>query len=190
MNYDDGEDLRVPWTARRLNQSILKEINPEYSLEGLMLKLKLQYFGQLMPRASWLEKTLMLGNIEGRRRKGQQRMRWLNSITQWTWIWANSRRQCRTGKPGMLQFMGLQKVQHDLVTQQLYIFQRDREITYKISKATGLRKGRGGNSYPLFLTWRIKPLIFNVYLPLQVLMYYAVNIHGLFTMSWVSFNHW
>ena len=83
----------------------------------------------------------------------------------------------------MLQFMGLQKVQHDLVTQQLYIFQRDREITYKISKATGLRKGRGGNSYPLFLTWRIKPLIFNVYLPLQVLMYYAVNIHGLFTMS-------
>ena len=73
--------LRVPWTARRSNQSILKEINPEYSLEGLMLKLKPQYFGQLMPRASSLEKTLMLGKIEGRRRRGQQRMRWLGDIT-------------------------------------------------------------------------------------------------------------
>ena len=67
--------LRVPWIARRLNQSILKETNPEYSLEGLMLKLKLQYFGHLMQRADSLEKTLMLGKIEGKRRKGQQRMR-------------------------------------------------------------------------------------------------------------------
>ena len=73
--------MRVPWTARRSNQSILKEINPEYSLEGLMLKLKLQYFGHLMQRADSLEKTLMLGKIEGRRRRGQQRMRWLNGIT-------------------------------------------------------------------------------------------------------------
>ena len=72
---------RVPWTARRSNQSILKEINPEYSLEGLMLKLKLQYFGHLMWRADSLEKTLMLGNIEGRRRRGWQRMRWLDGIT-------------------------------------------------------------------------------------------------------------
>ena len=73
--------LRVPWTARRSNQSILKEISPEYSLEGLMLKLKLQYFGHLMRRADSLENTLMLGKIEGRRRRGQQRMRWLDGIT-------------------------------------------------------------------------------------------------------------
>ena len=73
--------LRVPWTARRSNQSILKEISPECSLEGLMLKLKLQYFGHLMRRTDSLEKTLMLGKIEGRRRRGQQRMRWLDGIT-------------------------------------------------------------------------------------------------------------
>ena len=76
--------LRVTWTARRSDQSILKEINPEYSLEGLMLKLKLQYFGHLMRRADSLEKTLMLGKIEGRRRNGQQRMRWLDGITDST----------------------------------------------------------------------------------------------------------
>ena len=77
--------LRVPWTERRSNQSILKEINPEYSLEGLTLKLKLQYFGHLMRRADSLEKALMLGKIEGRRRRGQQRMRWLDGITDsWT----------------------------------------------------------------------------------------------------------
>ena len=73
--------LRVPWTARRSNQSILKEINPDYSLEGLMLKLKLQYFGHLMQRTDSLEKTLMLGNTEGGRRRGRQRMRWLDGIT-------------------------------------------------------------------------------------------------------------
>ena len=73
--------LRVPWTARRSNQSILKEIGPGCSLEGLMLKLKLQYFGQLMQRVDSLEKTLMLGKIEGRRRRGRQRMRWLDGIT-------------------------------------------------------------------------------------------------------------
>ena len=73
--------MRVPWPARRSNQSILKEINPEYSLEGLMLKLKLQYFGHLMQRTDSLEKTLMLGKIEGRRRWAQQRMRWLDGIT-------------------------------------------------------------------------------------------------------------
>jgi len=73
--------LSVPWTARRSNQSILKEISPEYSLEGLMLKLKLQYFGHLMQRANSLEKTLMLGKIKGKRRRGRQRMRWLDDIT-------------------------------------------------------------------------------------------------------------
>ena len=71
--------MRLSWTARRSDQSIIKEINPEYSLEGLLLKLKLQYFGQLIQRANSLEKTLMLGNIEGKRRRGQQRMRWLDS---------------------------------------------------------------------------------------------------------------
>ena len=73
--------MRVPWTARRSNQSTLKEINPEYSLEGLMLKLKLQYFGHLMRRASSLKKTLVLGKSEGKRRRSRQRMRWLDSIT-------------------------------------------------------------------------------------------------------------
>ena len=75
--------LRVPWTARRSSQSILKKISPEYSLEGLMLKLKLQYFGHLLQRTDSLEKTLMLRKIEGRRRRGQQRMRWLDGITDW-----------------------------------------------------------------------------------------------------------
>ena len=73
--------MRVPWTTRRPNQSILKEISPEYSLEGLMLKLKLQYFGHLIQRTDSLEKTLILGKIEGRRRRGRQRMRWLDGIT-------------------------------------------------------------------------------------------------------------
>ena len=76
--------MRVSWTAKRSNQSILKEINPEYSLEGLMLKLKLQYFGHLMQRADSLEKTLMLGKTEGRKRRGRQRTRWLDSITDST----------------------------------------------------------------------------------------------------------
>ena len=76
--------MRVPWTARRSSQSILKEISPEYTLEGLMLKLKLQHFGHLMQRADSLEKTLMLGKIEGRRRRGRKRMRWLDGITDST----------------------------------------------------------------------------------------------------------
>ena len=81
--------LRVLWTARKSNQSILKEISPEYSFEGLMLKLKLQYFGLLMWRTDSFQKTLMLGKIEGRRRRGQQRMRWwMASLTQWTSVWA------------------------------------------------------------------------------------------------------
>ena len=80
LNYGVGEDLRVPWTTRISNQSILKEINPEISLEGMMLKLKLQYFGHLMRRADSLEKTLMLGGIRGRRKRGRQRMRWLDGI--------------------------------------------------------------------------------------------------------------
>ena len=110
--------LRVPWSERRSNQSILKEISSEYSLEGLMLKLKLQCFGHLMWRTDLLEKTLMLGKIEGRRRRGQQRMRWLDGITDsmdmglsklWKWWW--------TGRPGVLQSMGLQRVGHDWATE-------------------------------------------------------------------------
>ena len=89
--------MRVPRTARRSNKSILKETNPEYSLEGLMLKLKLQYFGCLIQSVHSLEKTLMLGKIKGRRRTGQQRMRWLDGIIDTKDVWANSRIQWRTG---------------------------------------------------------------------------------------------
>ena len=103
--------LTVSWTARRPNQSILKEISPEYSLEGLMLKLMLQYFDHLMWRTDSLEKTLMLGKIEGRRRRGQQGWDgWTASLTQWTWVWLNSGSWWWTGKLGMLQSMGSQRV--------------------------------------------------------------------------------
>ena len=106
--------LRVPWTARRSNQFILKEISPRCSLEGLMLKLKLQYFGHLMQWVDSLEKTLMLGGVGGRRRRGRQRMRWwMASPTWWTWVWVNSRSWWWTGMPGVLQFMGSQRVRRD-----------------------------------------------------------------------------
>ena len=107
-----GRLLRVPWTARRSNLSILKEINPEYSLEELMLKLKLQYFSHLMQRADSFEKTLMLGEWLKAGGDGDDRGwdGWMASITQWIWVWGNSKRQWRTGKPGMLQSMGSQRV--------------------------------------------------------------------------------
>ena len=113
------ENSCVPWVARKWNQSVLKEINPEYSLEGLMLKLKLQYFGHLMWRADSLEKTRMLGKTEGRRRRGPRRMRWLDGITDSKHMSLGSSRRCwRTGKPGVLQSMGLKSVGHDRVTEQ------------------------------------------------------------------------
>ena len=102
---------KVAWTARRSNHSILKEISPGISLEGMMLKLKLQYFGHLMQRVDSLEKTLMLGGIGGRRRREQQRMR--ASPTQWTWVCVNSGSWWWTGRPGVLRFMGSQRVGHD-----------------------------------------------------------------------------
>ena len=119
--------LRGPWTARRFNQSILQEISPEYSLEGLMLKLKLQNFGHLMWRADSLEKTLMLGKTEGRRSRGWREWAgWMASLTQWIWVWASSRSWWWTGKPGVLQFMGLQKVGHSWATELIWTEQLQR----------------------------------------------------------------
>ena len=109
--------LRVPWTARRSNQSILKEINPGIFLEGMMLKLKLQYFGHLMRRVDLLEKTLMLRGIRaGGEGDDWGWDGWMASLTQWAWVWVNSGRWW-TGRPGVLRFMRLQRVGHDLVTE-------------------------------------------------------------------------
>ena len=107
--------LRVPWTTRRSNQSILKEISPEYSSEGLMLKLKLQYFGHQMQRTESFEKTLMLGKIEGRRRRGQQRMRWLDGISDLMDMSLSKFQDLVIGNPGVLQFMALHGVGHKWV---------------------------------------------------------------------------
>ena len=110
--------LRVHWTARRSNQFILKETSSEYSLEGLMLKLKLQHFGHLMRRTDSFEKTLMLGKIEGGTRRGRQWMRWLDGITDsLIWVWGSSRSWWCTGKPGVLQSMGSQGVSHNWATE-------------------------------------------------------------------------
>ena len=109
---------RVFWTSRRSSQSILKEISPEYSLEGLMLKLKLKYFGHVIQIANSLEKTLMLGKIEGRRKKGDDRGQdgWIASPTQWTWVWASSGRWQKSGKSGKSGIQ--QRVGHDWATEQ------------------------------------------------------------------------
>ena len=122
--------LRVPWTARRSNQAILKEINPECSLEGLMLKLKLQYFGHLMRRTDSLEKALMLGKTEGRGGGNRGLNGWMVPPTQWTRVWANSGRWWMTRKLDVLQSMRLQKVRHDLVTEQ----QQQQKLVHNVHK--------------------------------------------------------
>ena len=110
--------LRVPWTSGRSNQSILKEISPEYSFEGLMLILKLQYFGHLMQRADSLEKTLMLGKIESRRRRDDRGWDgWMASTTRLIWVWASSESWWWTKKPCVLQYMGSQRVGQDWATE-------------------------------------------------------------------------
>ena len=112
--------LRVPWTARRSNQSIIKEINPEYSLEGLMLRLKLQYFGALWWKElihwkrPWCWERLKTGGEGGDRGWDG----WMTSLIQWTWVWTNSGRQWKTGEPGMLLSMGWQRIEHDRATEQ------------------------------------------------------------------------
>ena len=119
LDHKEGWQLKncCFWTARRSNQSILRENNPEYSLEGLMLKLKLQYLGHLMQNADSLEKTLMLERWRAGGEEGDRGWDgWMASPTQWTWVWANSRRWWRTGKPGVLQSVGSQRVGPDWET--------------------------------------------------------------------------
>ena len=135
--------LRVPWTARRSNQSILKQVSPECSLEGL--KLKLQYFGHLMLRVDSLEKTLMLGRIKGRRRRGWQRMRWLDGITNLMDMgWVDFRSWRRTGRPGVLQSMGRKRVEHNWASELNWteLMQRadSSEKTLMLGKIEGGRK--------------------------------------------------
>jgi len=127
--------LRVPWTARKSNQSILKEISSGISLEGMMLKLNLQYFGPLMWRIDSLAKTLMLGGTGGRR-KGDDRGwdGWMASWTWWTWVWVNSRGWWWTGRPGMLWFMGSQRAGHNWTTE-LDWTELNHKVVFYISKS-------------------------------------------------------
>ena len=137
--------LRVPWTARRSNQSILKEISLGCSLKGLMLKLKLQYFGHLMQRADSFEKTLMLGKIEGQRRRGNIGWDgWMASSTHWTWIWVDSGSWWWTGRPGVLWFMGSQRVGHNWATELNWTVVKNLPASAGDARDTGLIPGSGG----------------------------------------------
>ena len=136
--------LESPLDCKEIKPAIIKEINPKYSLEGLMLKLKLQCFGHLMGRVNSLQKTLMLEKIEGRRR-GWQSDGWMASLTQWTWVWASFRRWWRRGKPSVLQSMGLQRVRHNWATEQ-----QDR-ISLRI---TFLLRDLDTSVFNIALSWR------------------------------------
>ena len=161
--------LRVPWTAQRSNQSVLREINPEYSLEELMLKLKLQYFHHLMWRASLLEKTLMLWKIEGRRRQVWQRIRWLDGITYSVDMkWADSRRQWRAGKPDVVQLMRSQGIRHNLATEHQQSLLQFSSLSLNVS----------------FFNY----IIFQVVLGLDILFFSSEKIFTLFCIFEVKTN--
>ena len=143
--------LRVPWTARPSNQSILKEISPEYSFEGLMLNLQLQYFGHLMGRVDSLEKTLMLGGIEGRRRGDDRGWDgWMASLTRWTWVCVNSGSWWWTGRPGVLRFMGSQRVRHDWGTELNWTKRTNVNFTFWI------------HCYLYLIVWRLFVVLFQL----------------------------
>ena len=141
--------LRVRWTARRSNQSILKEISPGISLEGMMLKLKLQYFGHLMHKVDSLEKTLMLGRI-GAGGEGDDRGwdGWMASLTRWTWVWVNSGSWWWTGRPSMLRFMGSQRVRHAWVTELNWTELKSTEVEGDWFWIKELEKTSGGEKMP------------------------------------------
>ena len=141
LNCDIGRLLRVLWTARRSNQSILRKISPAYSLEGLMLKLKLQYFGYLIWRTDSLEKILMVGKTEGGRRRGDREWDgWMASPTQWTWVWVNSRSWWWTQRPSVLQSTGLQRIGHDWATELNWtdIMHGPTEVSENTSESSGI----------------------------------------------------
>ena len=150
-----GRLLRVPWTARRSNQSILKEISLEYSLEGLMLKLKLQYFGHLMGRTDSSEKTLMLVRLKSRG-EGDNRGwdGWMASPTQWIWTWASSGSWWYTGKPDVLLFMGSQRVRQDWTTE--LTEQAVNNVGIHGLWRRGIQSGASDEAWSLRVFWVIK----------------------------------